>query len=54
MITILVLFINSIRVTFGYSEIIIDYDALFKLGLSEFLIIVILFMSLAMYHDFKE
>lgn len=54
MIAVLMLFINSIRVVFGYSEIVKDYNALFILGLSEFLIIVILFMGFAIYNGLKD
>lgn len=54
MITVLVLFINSIRVVFGYSEIVKDYNALFLLGMSELLIIIILLIIFAMYNALKE
>ena len=54
MIALLIAFINAFRVTFGYQAIVKDYDYLFIMCILEFVIVLILLVASAMYHDFKD
>lgn len=54
MITIVLLFINSLRLVFGYSPIVKNYDGLFFLGMSEMLIAIVILIGVAMYTDLKN